>query len=869
VPRTTPTWIQRPHLLELLSASASHKLLVIAAPGGYGKSTLLAQWCAGAEAGAAIAWLTLDAEDAESSRFFHYLRAAISTATGDNDLAPAIAAPPRMTSLIAMLETRAEPLYVVLDDFHLLGGHALIHELSALIRRSPANVHWIVSGRCIPELELSHHKLHDDLASIDATNLRFIAEEVVVLAERLCELSLSASDAASLCAATEGWPAGIKLALLAHPPAIGTVSGASGDIAQYLRTAILEGVTPQIREVLLATAIIERFNGELCGHLLAVDNGLALVNALERAQLFIQALDNEQRWFRYHSLFREFLRTCLQQQHAERIPELQHRASLWYAQQHLYEAALEHAFAGADHLWCIELTARAARTWLKEGEINRILRWVGRLSRAQSLQHEIIGPIHITCLIWRRRFKEAAAALQETRMALLAGDQSPATRARLRTLQLMLDIASGCSEHVDLSEELPSDERVDTFLAGALMTLQAYGLLGRCRFDLARRLALRAREIMQHHDSAYALGYVNVVIALADRAQGDVQSVIERVEQMFATVKDTQSTAWSNAAAVLARVRYEQNRLVEAETLCTQVLPQVANAALAESFTVVHMVLARIKASQGMYEESFKLLDYVHSMLESDSQHGFIANICCEKMRLHLRCGHRDRARALAKDFGLPQRLARGDWAEPREYSMTWEQLSLAQVALLLDAQQFDTCRQILNGLLASVYAVGFVGRAVPLEALLATCEWRAGEPSAAFAALNRGLLLTRKTGFTRCCFDEAPGLASIINAAVEGRRLQQPLPQCYVEKFQDVFAVAYAEGPSRIPRVLPLEPLTSREAAILFLLAQGLSNQQISERSQIALSTTKWHLKNVFAKLDVSTRTSALARAKELNLIG
>jgi LuxR family maltose regulon positive regulatory protein len=238
-------------------------------------------------------------------------------------------------------------------------------------------------------------------------------------------------------------------------------------------------------------------------------------------------------------------------------------------------------------------------------------------------------------------------------------------------------------------------------------------------------------------------------------------------------------------------------------------------------------------------------------------------------MRLHLRCRYRDRAQALATDFGLPQRLARGDWTEPRDYSMAWKQLSLAQVALLLDAQQFATCRKILNGLLASVYAVGFVGRAVPLEALLATCEWRAGEPSAAFSALNRGLLLTRKIGFTRCCFDEAPGLASIIIAAVAAQRLQQPLPPNYVEKFKEVFAAARAEAPPRIQHALPLEPLTSREVAILLLLAQGLSNQQISERSQIALSTTKWHLKNVFAKLDVKTRTSALARAKELNLIG
>jgi LuxR family maltose regulon positive regulatory protein len=341
------------------------------------------------------------------------------------------------------------------------------------------------------------------------------------------------------------------------------------------------------------------------------------------------------------------------------------------------------------------------------------------------------------------------------------------------------------------------------------------------------------------------------------------------VEQMFAAVTDTRSAAWGNAAVSLARVRYEQNRLVETEALCTQVLPLVSSAAVVEDFSVVHILLARIKASQGLFEESFKLLDYVHSMLEHDGHQIFQTNVCYEKMRLHLRANARDRAEALAADFGLPQRLARGDWLEPRDYSMGWEQLSLAQVALLMDAEQYDTCRKILSRLLASLYAVGFIGRAVPVETILATCEWRAGEPSAAFAALNRGLLLTRKIGFTRCCFDEAPGLAGIITAAAEAHRLQQPLPSRYFEKFHDVFAAARNDGDPRAQRNLPLEPLTSREVGILLLLAQGLSNQQISERSQIALSTTKWHLKNVFAKLDVSTRTSALARAKELNLIG
>jgi LuxR family maltose regulon positive regulatory protein len=220
---------------------------------------------------------------------------------------------------------------------------------------------------------------------------------------------------------------------------------------------------------------------------------------------------------------------------------------------------------------------------------------------------------------------------------------------------------------------------------------------------------------------------------------------------------------------------------------------------------------------------------------------------------------------AVATHFALPQRLARGEWLEPRDYSNSWDQFGLAQAALLLDARDYDACRKLLNALLASAYTVGFIGRAVPLEAVLSVCEWGAGERASAFAAVNRGLLLTRKVGFTRFAFDEAPGLAEVIMAAAAARRLQHPLPAGFFEKFQDFFAdVVTVAG----PRSVPHEPLTMREIEILVLLAQGLNNQQISSRSQIALSTTKWHLKNLFAKLGVNTRTGALARARDLRLI-
>jgi LuxR family maltose regulon positive regulatory protein len=187
-----------------------------------------------------------------------------------------------------------------------------------------------------------------------------------------------------------------------------------------------------------------------------------------------------------------------------------------------------------------------------------------------------------------------------------------------------------------------------------------------------------------------------------------------------------------------------------------------------------------------------------------------------------------------------------------------------------LDEERFDECRALLHVLVRSAYAAGFVYRAVPLEALLAVCHWRAGNQAGALAAANRALALTPKFGLIRSVFDEVPGLHAIIGMAVRNHRLRHALPAGYLERFADVLA---EETPAQrtaqhCPPTLLLEPLTERETEVLQLLARGLSNPQISASLSISLATVKWHLRNVFTKLDVPTRTGALARARELNIL-
>jgi LuxR family maltose regulon positive regulatory protein len=352
-----------------------------------------------------------------------------------------------------------------------------------------------------------------------------------------------------------------------------------------------------------------------------------------------------------------------------------------------------------------------------------------------------------------------------------------------------------------------------------------------------------------------------------------MKAATDSCERVFAQIRSgRRNPAWVNAASAVAHLRYQQNRLAESEALCVELLPLLSIASTIENFTIAYVTLARLKSIGGRPAEAFQLLDYLHSVLEGDGGHRrFLAQVYYEKIRLCLAQKNLERAHAVAAEFGLPLLAARCEWRESRLYDDAWERAGFAQAALWLHERNYVECGAVLGVLRDSAHRAGYVYREVPLEAALAACHWHDGRQDAAFEALNRAFALAQGFGFTRSVFDDVPALAEIIAMAMQAKRLRYLLPAKYFERFQDVFAASpHLSAHPEIKRkpALPLEPLTDRELDMLKLLSRGLTNQEISAHSQIALSTAKWHLKNVFAKLDVSTRTGAIIRARELQLI-
>ncbi|QRO02654.1 AAA family ATPase [Archangium violaceum] len=883
-PQTTSVLVARDAPLRKMDRGAGGKLVLVTAPLGWGKTTLLTQWYHEARARRLFAWLSLDELDNAPERFFSYLVGAIRRAAPDFDayIASQLDAQVElpldhaMSVVLRSLWNLGRELVVVLDDFHVLRERALVRAFSYLLEHSPPHVHWVVASRSLPELDLAKLKLTEQLVTLDSRDLSLDGEAIRELGQRLCDAELAPDDVEYLLSRTEGWVAGVKLALLSvgeHTnvgDALRKAIGSNLDVARYLADAVLREQSREVHEFLVLSSVVDQLNGDLCNALLGITQGPALLADLERAQLFIQPLDSQRQWYRYHALFLDFLRTQLACDFGDRIPWLHRAASAWFAEHQRPDEALKHAFASSDRSWCLELTARCAEAWMREGEIASVLHWTEKLTAEEIIRSPAICVAHIACLILSRRYARASSALRDAQHRLATAHSGPDRERlskQLERLTLLHAILSGSAQGSGIELDAWSgDEDSDVFMAGALLAAKAYQALRMNRFDAMRRLAQSARETLQGLNSPFINGYTDVIIALADRAQGNMKDAAERCEAAFAQAnRGRRNPVWVNAATALANARYEQNRLDEAEALCLEVLPLLPQAPAFETFAMAYLVLVRIKSIRGKYTEAWQLLDYLHSVLECGHQTRFLAHVCGEKIRLALVEQAPERMREVAREFGLGERMRRGEWSERRFYDETWERLGLAQAWVLMARGRYCKAHALLETLRASAHDVGYVSRESALLAAIAVCHWRAGDPSAAFAALNRGMALVQRFGFNRGVFDETPGLQEIIVAAATQRKLSHVLPSRYTERFQDVLS-AGKSGPREFadPPSVPLEPLTERELQMLKLLAQGLSNQEISERSNVALSTTKWHLRNVFAKLEVTTRTAAIVKAQE-----
>lgn len=870
----TSARLRRDELLHLLDRSADFTLTLLMAPAGFGKSTLLQQWQQH-RPDLRSALVTLDPGDSDPVRFFRRLGGALRRAVPGfdplayNPLAAEIALPPAAVA-DALEEALADvpgPLWLLLDDFQHAFTPFIQQVMSVLLQRLPSQVHVIMTSRRHPGFSLSRLKLEDRLLVIDEHDLRLDSRQVASLATQL-GLELPPPQVEQVMILTEGWMAGVRIALLAvartGPGALEHFSGRQPEVMDYFAHVVLHDLTPDQHAFALGTAALEEFDAAFCDAVLGRQDSARLLDMLAASAMFVQEVPGRPGWYRYHALFQDFLRSRLHQEMPERVPELHRLAADYLMQCGETERAITHSQRGPEG--CFEATlSRCCSIWLARGNYPAILHWVGALPDEALVKAGDLTLPFVSALIFSRRFNQARYYLDLLKEAEQPVEGRFAADSALLFLELMLQLFQHDTDfrlHADQAVLLESCRHHD--IRAFSLAMLAYHQMLHANFTEARRYALQAKAVLAELGYRYLETYADLILVLCDHASCNSLEAIRLSEEMYANARnERESPSWVNATTAIAVVRYEQNSLDEAQRFCEEMLPHVNTACATELLATVYLTLSRLLSHKGERRRAQRLTTQLHRILQLGNYDRFMGQLACEEALQAIAQGTPEDLAVVARLHTLEERLDRRTWSEQRLYEEGWERYGLATALYLRSLGRLEEAGQVLDVLSASCHEAGVKLRALVVDANRAVLLQQCGETAAAMDLL-RGLVRQNGLfGINRLVFDEAPGMAALMGLAHQHYQLN--LPEVYLMTYQDVFSPPAHATPAAQAHTTEVAVLTEKETEILELLQQGLSNSAISEATGIALSTTKWHLKNIFAKLGVANRTAAIVRASQL----
>jgi LuxR family transcriptional regulator, maltose regulon positive regulatory protein len=435
VPRTRQELVERPRLLEALVRYEGRRLTLVSAPAGFGKTTLLSEWLEDRSGdGGSIAWLSLEEADNDPARFLAYLVSALRSALGEGigeGVLASLRLPefPPVEAVVGVLinelaDVRHEEVTIVLDDYHVIHSGPIHEATSFLLEHLPENVHLVISSRADPPIPLAKLRARDQVTEIRAAGLRFTTEEATAFLKGVMGLTLSAADVAALEEVTEGWIAALQLAALSMRDRedvsgfVETFSGSNRHVLDFLAEEVLERQPEGVREFLLNTSVLERMSAPLCDALTSRNDGQQMLERLEHDNLFVIALDDERRWYRYHHLFADVLRSRLQREQPERIRELHRRAAAWYERNGWMSEAIRHALAAQEHDRAADLVEQVARKMWNRGEAMTLLGWLEALPEETKRWRPQLLLQYSAALLWVGQLDDVEPLVREIERAV-------------------------------------------------------------------------------------------------------------------------------------------------------------------------------------------------------------------------------------------------------------------------------------------------------------------------------------------------------------------------------------------------------------------------------------------------------------------
>ena len=892
-PRTRPNLVARPRLRGILDRHGGRRLTLVSAPAGFGKTTLLGEWAEERLAqGESVAWVSLEESDNDPARFSTYLVAALRTVgegIGEGVLASLRSPePPPVEAVVgALVNDLAEvpqEIAVVFDDYHVIDAEPVHEATSFLVEYLPENVHLVVISRTDPPLPLPKLRARGQMTEIRAADLRFTPEEATAFLGDVMGLALSARDVAALEEVTEGWAAALQLAAISMQNRedasafVQSFSGSNRHVLDFLAEEVLERQPEHVRDFLLKTSILDRLSGPLCDALTGASDGQAMLERLERDNLFVVPLDDDRRWYRYHHLFADFLRGRLLREQPERVAESHLRAASWYEREGWASEAVEHALAAGDYQWAARLIEQHAQALVLRGEGATMDRWLSALPAVLVRSRPRLSLARAIWALIDSRTDEVDGLLTDAERALATADQPHEPSAEEATGGLANVPGTVAQLRAELARQRGDAEGAIRFAQQALTHASEGDLYLRylSRWNLAvatlmqgrvgeaeEALADLVRDPWASGPNRFFAVRACYTVAQAQRAQGRLSAALQSCQEALELAAEAGLRAAAGVAHVgLAEVLCERNDLDDALEDATEGVALCRQLGYAQQLVTSLTVLARVRQVRGDQADALEAIGEAERVLPSPKVIvDLIFPVAVQRARLLLAQGEFSAAARWSAERGL------GVEDEP-SYLREREHLVLAR-ALLAEGKPVPALR-LLERLRKEAEAAGRTGDLIEILVLQARALWAGNRKERAANTLTRALALAEPEGYVRTFVDEGTAISDLLSATLEARqsgRLDAPgrASTQYIAKLLAALAQE-AEVPGADEPLA--EPLSERELEILALIAAGDSNREIASRLFVSASTVKTHINNLYRKLGARSRTQAVARARELGVL-
>ena len=911
--------VARPRLVEQLDTTldASHRLTLVSAPAGFGKTTELSDWLTHLDqrqTQTRVGWLSLDDGDNDVTRLLTHVVAALQGVGLDGDPAVleslhAASTTSVLTAIVNDVATASEHApgehwILVLDDYHVISASDVHEAVTFLLDHLPGQLHLVIATRSDPPLPLARLRSRGQLTEVRAADLRFTTDEAREFLNRVMGLDLTAADVDALDERTEGWVAGLQLAALSlrgiqeRAEVAGFIEAFTGShrfVIDYLADEVLARQPVQVRDFLLHTAVLDLLTGPLCDAVTGGDDGPRMLETLERGNLFLVALDTERSWYRYHHLFADVLRARLLAEHSDQVAGLHERASAWYASHGLVADAVRHALAAEDFDRAGFLMEEALPEMRRARQDSVLLTWSRSLPEDVVRRSPVLSILAGWSMLIAGDLDAVESRLDDAEAALAAGAQDRDLAARwaatedLRTAPAAVSVyrtalaqargdLAGTVRHARRALDLAGPE--DHFIRGA-----GAGYLGLAAWsagDVREAVTTFSEAVDSLHAAGNLVDELASTVVLADMwvASGRPSRARELFEQALRTATEggePYPRATADLHVGLAELDRELDDFASAEAHLESARALAERGSITENRHRWFVAMAQLRAGGGDFQAPTQLLDQADALY----RRGFypdIRPIAAIRARLQITGGDLSSPAGWAHDRGLTV-------DDDPDYMLEYEHLTLARLLL---AEHNDAAHSgesgnaspvaALLGLLDRLHTAaanaGRDGSVLEIRVLQALAHHAHDDLPAALTALGQALVeAPEPESHVRLYLDEgAPMLALLADAASasEATDGHGEVLKGHARRLLERATIPRATRrvADADPQQSLVDPLSQRERQVLRLLDSELTGPEIARELYVTLNTLRTHTKRIFTKLDAKTRAAAVRRAHERGLL-